>query len=87
MLSQASIRNRSPSLVNYEPSIEKEDATRLSRGRTIVLICSLNATVTVAAMNTGMMTVLLPEMAVDLQMSRSFLLWFGHTSLVERGYC
>ena len=86
MLSQASIRNRSLSLANYEPSIEEEDATRLSRGRTVVLICTLNATVTVAAINTGMMTVLLPKMAVDLQMSRSFLLWFAHTFMVERGH-
>ena len=47
----------------------------LSKGRTIVLICALNATVTVGAVNTGMLTVLLPKIDEDLCLSRSLLLW------------
>ncbi|KAI4161895.1 MAG: hypothetical protein LQ342_004461 [Letrouitia transgressa] len=64
------------SLANNEPPSEKTETTNLSTGRAVVLISALNATVTVGAINTGMLTVLLPNMGQDLHMSRDFLLWY-----------
>lgn len=46
-----------------------------SRGRTVILISALNCTVLVGAMNTGMMTVGLPQMTVDLHLSLKLQLW------------
>ena len=79
---RASASGVSESSVNsHEPPCEKKATRGLSTGRTVVLISALNATVTVGAINTGMITVLLPNMAEPLHMSRSFLLWYVHCRL------
>ena len=49
---------------------------QLSMARTAFLVSTLNATVLVGAMNTGMMTVALPQMTIDLDISQSLQLWF-----------
>ena len=67
---------RTLSCKSGEPLSEKTATGKLSKGRMVVLISSLNATVTVGGMNTGMLTVLLPNMGEDLHMSRSLLLWY-----------
>ncbi|KAL9607586.1 MAG: hypothetical protein Q9167_007512 [Letrouitia subvulpina] len=64
--------------VNNDPPSERVETTSLSTSRAIVLISALNATVTVGAINTGMLTALLPNMGQDLHMSRDFLLWRRH---------
>lgn len=51
------------------------DHVPLSRSRSIFLICTLNATVLVGAMNTGIMTVGLPRITVDLGIPESLQLW------------
>ena len=52
-----------------------EHCVALSVGRSVFLISTLNATVLVGAMNTGMMTVALPRITEDLDISRSLQLW------------
>lgn len=50
--------------------------TVLPMGRTVLLISTLTATVLVGSMNTGIMTVGLPQISIDLQLSSNLLLWF-----------
>ena len=67
----------------YEPQSERasrqinpaKDYQSLSIRRTVFLISTLNATVLVGAMNTGMMTVGISHMTVDLGISHSLQLW------------
>ena len=68
---------RISSAIETEPPAERPTDKRISKGRTVFLISSLNATVLVAAMNTGMLTVNLPHMGTDLHISRGLLLWYG----------
>ena len=75
-MAKADSSSRSLSTASEEPLAEKKIAnSSLSTWRTVILISALNATVTVGAINTGMITVLLPNMAEPLHMSQSFLLW------------
>ena len=47
----------------------------LSMGRTILLISTLTATVFAGSMNTGVTTVGLPQLRIDLQLPNNLLLW------------
>ncbi|KAL6718193.1 hypothetical protein ACLMJK_004281 [Lecanora helva] len=61
--------------IDDEAQSETPVMTQLSKSRAILLICSLNVTVTIGAINTGMMTVTLPKIGEALHMSRGLLLW------------
>lgn len=65
---------RISSLVNSDPPSETAATWSLSISRTVVQTSALNATVTVGAINTGMLTVVLPSMGDDLHLLRSLLL-------------
>lgn len=67
-----------------EPSSER--ITRpppRSKGSTVVLIMTLNATVLLSAMNTGMMTVGLPKITNDLQFSEHLQLWYMMSLILD----
>ena len=53
--------------------------------RTVALISTLTAVTFAGSMNTGILTVSLPRMAIDLQLPRSLVLWyvFLHTTQQE----
>ena len=68
---------RELSLHRTSPNVKAaENCLQLSMARTAFLISTLNATVLVGAMNTGMMTVALPQITIDLDISQSLQLWF-----------
>ena len=62
--------------IDDESTFKNQVLVKMLNGRKIILICALNATVTIGAMNTGMLTVLLPKMGEDLHLSLSLLLWY-----------
>ena len=64
------------SWLKSDPPSEKTAGPRRSMLSNIVLIASLNATITVGAINTGMFTILLPHIGKDLHMSSGVLLWY-----------
>lgn len=62
-----------------------EKPTPVCKGLTIFLMSTLNATVLVGAMNTGIMTVGLPRITTDLQMSSYLIFWcVPHESVDSR---
>ena len=62
-------------VLSTEPA-STEASDTLSKGRTIVLIVTLTGTVFVGSMNTGVMTVTLPRISTDLEISSNLRLWF-----------
>ena len=53
------------------------DADRqLSRGRTVTVIATLTGITTVSSFSTGLLTVGLPRMALDLNLASNLLLWY-----------
>ena len=68
---------KTTTLCEAEPFVEQPPGKNgMSTVRKVFLISSLNATVTVANMNTGMLTVNLEHMGKDIHMDRALLLWF-----------
>ena len=52
-----------------------EDSGELSKGRAVTIIATLTGTTVVSSFSTGLLTVGLPKMALDLNLPPNLLLW------------
>lgn len=69
----------SPSLqlqAELDQQMYSERSTELSKGRTVTIIATLTGTTVVSSFSTGLLTVGLPRMALDLNLPPNLLLWY-----------
>jgi hypothetical protein len=59
----------------------------LRKGTTVIVSASIAGVTGISALQNGLVTVVLPKMAKDLNLSDSVLLWYGHSSVVGDKAC